>query len=156
MKNLKFKTITIFLLLFSLFLVRDTLAYTVIAVEEETIFYGATDGPHVKEKGLYKYYFQIDEKKNTVKRVKIVALGNNAPILLKKGDIIPDDTIYQIILPQQKSILTGKKTIHAIGQPGVRSTELLTITDSYVMFSKSTGDYMVISRSKIIETSDIK
>jgi len=152
----KFKAITIFLLLFSLFLVRDALAYTVIAVEEESIFYGAADGPHIKEKGLYKYYYEIDEKKNIVKRVKIVALGNSAPFLQKKGDIIPDDTRYQIILPQQKSIFTGKKTIHAIGQSGGRATELLTITDNYVMSSKSTGDYMVVSRSKIIETSDIK
>ncbi len=139
-------------MLCSLFFLNDCFAYTVIAIEKSSTFVG-TDNKIVQDKGNYKIYYEIDEEKQLVKRVKLILLNDNA--LQKKGDVLSDNTEYIIIRPPQRSSVSNKLLIQAVGQPGMSATELLTIGDKYIMSSKSTGDYVVVSLLEIVETSKV-
>ncbi len=140
-------------MLCSLFFLNDCFAYVVIAIEKSTVLF-ATDNKVAQEKGNYKVYYEIDEANNIVKRVKLIALKDVGDFV-KKGAVISDDTVYKIIYPPQIGIVTGGSLIQAVGQPGLCATELLTIGEKYIMSSKSTGDYVVISLLEIVETSKI-
>ncbi len=132
----------------------NAFAYVIIAVEQGAATYRADENKTSKDIGRYKTYFEVDETNKIVKRIKVVLLTDD-PLGDKKGQVRPDNTIYQIIEPSQLSILKNEKVIHAIGQPGINATELLTISKDHVMQSKSTGDYVVLVNSKIIERSDV-
>ena len=154
----KNKVIIFFIL--SFLLTANCFAYTIIAVERESVIYGLKDGKLTleKDKANYKIYYEVDEKSGIVKRTKLIAI-TDIPGVQKKEDVIPDDTTYKILsapdfLPQQ-SIISGDRLIHAVGQPGISATELLTIGKQHMMSSKSTGDYMVIVDYEIADRSDI-
>ncbi len=140
-------------MLCSLFFLNDCFAYVVIAIEKSSVLF-ATDNKVVQEKGNYKIYYEIDEENSIVKRVKLVALKDIGDFV-KKGEVIPDNTIYKIIRPPQTDITTGENLIQAVGQPGLSATELLTIGEKYIMFSKSTGGYVIVSLLEIVETTKI-
>lgn len=156
MKKINFVTI----LMLSLLLTANCFAYTIIAVERESVIYGLKNGKLTleKAKASFKIYYEVDEETGIIKRTKLIAL-TDIPGARKKGDIIPDNTTYKILslpdfLPQQ-SIISGDRLIHAVGQPGLCATELLTIGKQHMMSSKSTGDYMVIVDYEIVDRSDI-
>jgi len=70
----------------------------------------------------------------------------------KKGHVEPDDTVYQIFGPSESTLFPkGEKVIHAVGQPGLNAVELLSIGERYVLQSLSTGEYITVRKSKIVE-----
>ena len=144
MRNLK---IIIFFVTLLFILSSNCLAYVIIAVEQGSAFYDNKNNIE-KEKGKNKLYYEIDLQNNTIKRTKV--------IIMKTGEIIPDDTEYKIISPiSQKTIISGEQAIYAIGKPGWNAYELLTISKDSVMSAKSTGDYILIFNSKIIERNNV-
>lgn len=78
----------------------------------------------------------------------------------KKKEVIPDNTTYNIqrqlfsdvLSPMHEAdkALGGKDVIRAIGQPGMDAVETVVISGDYINSYKSTSDYLVISRQKII------
>lgn len=136
---------------FFMLLTHDCFAYVIIAVEEGSVVYGA-DNKLSESAPTYKVYYEVDENKKIVKRTKLVVLQDIGSY--KKGDVIPDDTTYQI-LETQMSFLTQGEVLHAVGKPGLTAIELLTIGKDFIMASKHNENYVVICNLKIIERSDI-
>lgn len=121
-------------------------AYFIVAVETGSVF--CTHDNKVEKSGpRNKAYYEVNPKAGTITRTKVVVIGT--------GEVIPDKTIYQIISPaDQISINSENKVIHAVGRPGSAAYELLTLGKTNITQAKSTGDYVVVFHSKIIESSD--
>lgn len=128
-------------------------AYVIIAVEEGNVNIMNDNKPRWTDEARNKQYFEIDEDKKTVTRVKVEYLVDT--FTYKKGHIEPDNTVYQIFGPTSVDSMNEEKVIHGAGQPGTHAVELITIGKDYVLQSLHAGNYVTVRKSKIVETSGI-
>lgn len=117
---------------------------TITAQEVEGYFYA--DGEMKRSNGQFEitYYLEGD----SVTRTRVYDL--------KKKEVIPDNTVYQIQRQLTSDPTTGlsigvEPVVRAIGQPGLDAIEILMIGKTFIQSVKSTSDYFVISRQKRME-----
>jgi len=134
----------LFLLCFSILFTGNVFGGEVIvAIETESCFYA--DGKMECSKGEFKNTYYRDGDK--IIRTNVFNR--------KKKDSISDNTVYSVIgdLVSDPRHNDGKilpQVVRAIGFPGSDAVEMLSIGKDYIQAVKSTSDYFVITRYKII------
>ena len=114
------------------------LSYEIIASEIGHIQY-ANNNMAVKRKGKSKYYYEVYEDMKVVRKTKVESL--------ETGVVTSADTVYDIIGESKDTA----SIIHAMGRPAPDEYELLAISPTFVMSSRSVGKYIIVSTSQVLE-----
>lgn len=115
-----------------------------VATEVETCFYA--DGKMKCSEGEFKNTYYRDGDK--IIRTNVFNF--------KKKQSSSDDTAYKVITdlssdPKNNSSALFPQVTRAIGFPGADAVEVLAIDKDYIQAVKSTSNYFVISRFKIVK-----
>ena len=92
-----------------------------------------------KSKGKYKFYYEVYEEMGIIRKTKIETLDT--------GEVIAQNVVYDIMSEPTSPV----SVIYAVGRSDTQTYELLTMSPTFVMSSQSTGKYVVVSTSKVIE-----
>jgi len=139
------KALTCFSLTFVLLWSSLAMAGEVIVAKEiEDCFY--VDGKMKCSEGEFKNTYYRDGDK--IIRTNVFNV--------KKKESISDDTTYKVISelasdPKNNSGALFPRVTRAIGFPGSDAVEVLAIDKEYIQSVKSTSNYFVISRFKIVK-----
>jgi len=103
----------------------------------EVVVCTATKGFHCGTKTMacnpdttYTTTYRIDRAKRTIEQVSYQKAG--------ESNVEPDGTVYQIVSEEAESIVTGEKSIMAVGMVGLAALDTLVIgTNSYLTSSAS-------------------
>jgi len=113
----------------------------IVALETESYFFGNPIEKVEREEGAYENTYFYDGK--TITRTMV----SNS----KRGKTLSDDTKYFVDTKVVNSSLSGDAYIRAVGYPGTDAIEVLTFNSKYMQNVKSTGDYIIITRYRIIK-----
>jgi hypothetical protein len=113
----------------------------IVAQETETYFFPNPDKKVEQDDGEFENTY--DFTGNTITRIKV-----SNP---KRGQPLSDDTKYVVDKKLISVSYSGDPYIRAVGYPGTDAIEILTFNSKYMQNIKSTGDYMIVTRYRIIE-----
>ncbi|MBM4273899.1 MAG: hypothetical protein FJ134_05480 [Deltaproteobacteria bacterium] len=140
--------ISFLILLFSFSSAALICGEVIVANEIESFMYA--DGEMKRSTGNFEITYSYEGDKIIRKKI----------LNIKTNELITDNTIYHIKRnmvsdPQTGFNPFGRRAIRAIGNPGTDSIEILTIFPEkgalYIQSVRSTMDYFIISRSKIVK-----
>lgn len=113
----------------------------IVALETESYLFSNPTEKIEREKGAFENTYFYDG--NTITRTKV----SNS----NRGQTLSDDTKYFVDKKLINLSASGDAYTRAVGYPGTDAIEVLTFNSKYMQNVKLTGDYIIVTRYRIIK-----